>query len=177
MRADSTNRHHMNQTLGSLVRALVAFIATAVLFAGCATAHPHVKVIAMSQSRTVAAKKPEVLVFMEVVNPTSRELSLSRLDYQLSADHWFESNGSVDLARRVAARSSTVVEISVPIAELEGKSSPGVPYRLRGRLFARADHVERSWKVDAAGELQTRAATFVVPGSGARIGDRTEDSE
>ena len=140
----------------------------------CASARPHVNVVAMSQSqgRGTTQGQPEVLVYMEVVNPTGRELQLSRLEYQLSADSWFESQGAVELVRRVAAKSATLVEIAVPVAELEGKSSSGVPYRLRGRLFAKANHVERSWPVDASGEIETRAATFVVSGSSTRIGSR-----
>jgi len=145
----------------------LVFLGTAAFTSGCTSVQPQVKVIAMSQAQR--AKAPEVLVYMEVVNPTKRALSLSRLDYHLSADSWFESNGTVGLSRRVAAQSSTVVEISVPVSEFEGRGSPGVPYRLVGRLFARADHVERSWKVDAAGELQTRAARFRIPGRNERV--------
>ena len=71
----------------------------------------------MSQAR---ATSPKVLVYMEVVNPTSRDLRLSRLDYRLQADTWFESQGSVQLGRSVGPKSSTVVEIAVPVRSLEG---------------------------------------------------------
>jgi len=142
--------------------------------AACTTVSPEVKVIAMSQAQSTSRSAPQVLVFMEVVNPTSRDLSLSRLDYRLSADAWFESNGTVGLSRRVAAKSSTVVEIAVPISELQGKSAVGVPYRLKGRLFARADRVERSWSVDAEGNLETRAASFRIRGTGDRVGASDE---
>jgi len=139
----------------------------------CATASPEVNVIAMSQGNS--ARSSEVVVYMEVVNPTGRDLSLSRLDYRLSADSWFESKGTVGLNRSVAARSSTVVEIAVPVAELQGSSALGVPYRLRGRLFARADRVERSWKVDASGELKTNVASFRIRGTGERVGTATDE--
>ncbi len=129
----------------------------------------------MSQAKQTRSTGPEVLVFMEVVNPTGRDLELSRLEYRLSADTWFESNGSVGLARNVAARSSTVVEISVPAYELQGRGTAGVPYRLQGRLFAHADRVERSWKVDAAGRLETHAASFRIRGAGERVGSASDD--
>lgn len=109
----------------------------------------------MSQTR--ATMSPKVLVYMEVVNPTSRDLRLSRLDYTLQADTWFESQGSVQLGRAVGPKSSTVVEIAVPVSRHDGEAD-GVLYKLKGRLFARADHVERSWNVDATGQIKTRTA-------------------
>lgn len=137
----------------------------AILGAGaCTTARPGVKVIAMSQARAATTSGPEVLVYMEVVNPTSRNLRLSRLDYRLSADSWFETRGSVQLGRAVGPKSSTVVEIAVPVRR-SGDRDGGVLYKLEGRLFARADHVEHSWAVDAAGEINARKARnrFRVP--------------
>jgi LEA14-like dessication related protein len=147
-----TNLHKL------LIAASIAFAAAA-----CTTARPAIKVIAMSQARTTSA--PKVLVYMEVVNPTSRDLRLSRLDYRLEADAWFESQGSIQLGRAVAPKSSTIVEIAVPVRRLEGQSADAVLYKLKGRLFARADHVERSWKVDATGEIKTRTARqrFRIP--------------
>ena len=118
----------------------------------------------MSQARAATTNGPEVLVYMEVVNPTSRDLRLSRLDYRLRADSWFETRGSVRLGRAIAPNSSTVVEIAVPVRRI-GKADDGVVYRLDGRLFARADHIERSWSIDAAGKIRTRSARkrFRIP--------------
>lgn len=119
----------------------------------------------MSQAQaTSAARSPEVLVYMEVVNPTGGDLRLSRLEYRLSADSWFSTEGSVHLARAVAPSSSAVIEIGVPVEHFtRGNRAPGVSYQLKGRLFARANHVERSWKVVASGEIKTRTAKFRFP--------------
>lgn len=119
----------------------------------------------MSQGQTTATtRSPEVLVYMEVVNPTGGDLRLSRLEYRLSADSWFSTQGSVRLARAVAPSSSAVIEIGVPVKHFaRGNRAPGINYQLHGRLFARANHVERSWKVAAAGEIKTRTARFRFP--------------
>lgn len=142
----------------------ILLLSIALALGACTTPRPAVKVIAMSHARAAATSGPEVLVYMEVVNPTSRDLRLSRLDYRLEADSWFETRGSVRLGRAVGPKSSTVVEIAVPVRSA-GDKADGVVYKLEGRLFARADHVERSWTVDAAGEIRTRNAQkrFRIP--------------
>lgn len=115
----------------------------------------------MSQANA-EARTQELVVFVEVVNPTSRDLKLSRLDYSLSADSWFETDGSVALSRTVQRRSSTVVEIAVPV-ERAASDADRAAYRLRGKLYALAGHVERSWRVDATGEIRTKRARFGFP--------------
>jgi hypothetical protein len=152
------------------IRRYITFLATsATLAAGCATAQPEVKVIAMSQAQARPARAKQVLVFMEVVNPTNRDLQLSRLDYRLSADSWFSTEGTVSLARAVAPNSSAVVEIAVPVDDIASRRAPGVVYKLDGRLFAHADHVERSWSVTASGEIRDQSARFRFPAPAADV--------
>lgn len=130
----------------------------------------------MSQAQARPAKQRTVLVYMEVVNPTARDLQLSRLDYRLSADAWFSTEGTVSLARAVAPRSSAVVEIAVPVDHVAARRGDGVVYQLKGRLFAQADHVERSWSVTASGEIRDRSARFRFPAS-VDVADRSGAEE
>jgi hypothetical protein len=94
-----------------------------------------------------------LVVFVEVTNPTDRNLQLSRLEYQVHADSWFESKGQVRVTREIAPKESAVVEIPVPVEHAGQVSEGKVPYSLEGRLFAVEDHVEHSWKVALHGVL------------------------
>ena len=119
---------------------------------GCATgARPRVNVLGVQETR--AAPKSGLLVFVEVVNPTSRSLTLSRLEYRVRAASWFESKGQVQLTREVGAESSTIVEIPVPVQQSVSAEDGTIPYVLEGKLFAREDRAERSWDVAVKGAL------------------------
>jgi hypothetical protein len=120
--------------------------------AGCAAgSSPRVNVLGVEESS--AAPRASLLVFVEVVNPTSRALTLSRLDYKVRASSWFESAGQVRLSREVGAESSTIVEIPVPVDRAATADGGMIPYVLEGRLFAREDRLERSWNVAVKGSL------------------------
>lgn len=119
----------------------------------CATASPRVTVLGVEQAPAPATARHSLLVFVEVVNPTQRDLHLSRLEYRVRAASWFESAGQVQLAREVGAGESAVVEIPVPMREAGAAQGGSVPYTLEGKLFALEDHVERSWKVQVRGAL------------------------
>jgi hypothetical protein len=112
-----------------------------------------VTVLGVEQARTPATADHSLLVFVEVVNPTQRDLHLSRLEYKVRASSWFESAGQVQLARDIGAGESAVVEIPVPMRQSSGGHDGSVPYTLDGKLFALEDHVERSWKVQVRGAL------------------------
>lgn len=132
-------------------------LAVILLFAlaavGCASQGPKVQVLGV-QSTVVAASQPsQLLVFVEVVNPGSRPLELSRLEYRVSAESWFRGQGQVPVSREVPAGSSAVIEIPVPVKSGGAASAQGVAYRLEGRLFAVEDQVERSWDVEVDGKL------------------------
>ena len=134
--------------------ALLLAVATGAASASaCATASPRVTVLGVEQAPTPAAARNSLLVFVEVVNPTGRDLHLSRLEYRVHAASWFESAGQVQLARDVGAGESAVVEIPVPMRESSAARDGSVPYTLEGKLFALEDHVERSWKVQVRGAL------------------------
>jgi hypothetical protein len=103
-------------------------------------------------------------MFVEVVNPTQAQLTLSRLEYQLEASTWFRSRGKVALRRSIGPGSSAVVEIPVPVdpSRRSGRVPTGAPYELEGKLYARDNRVERSWKVKVEGSLSQSSATRLI---------------
>lgn len=144
-----------------LTSRFVALATLGLVAIGCAGASPEVKVIGLSQAggsdgaRTGAGKV--LLVFLEVVNPTNQDLRLSRFEYRLEAPEWLDAAGRVDLTRAVSSGSSTVFEVPVPLARARGRMPEGATYTLKGKIFAREDRVERSWKVRASGALASRS--------------------
>jgi hypothetical protein len=139
---------HLHRTARFLV------VAGALLTAACASGpSPHVKVLGAEQGRARGVG-PVLTVFVEVVNPTGRDLALSRLEYDLSADKLFARKGNVRVERHIGAGSTAIVEISVPVEGKVASQLRGVPYRLQGKLFAHADHMERFWTVAVSGELE-----------------------
>lgn len=145
---------------GRLLRAvaLAGFV-----LAGCgASTSPRVNVLGVQQ--TNRAPRQTLTVFVEVVNPTGQSLTLSRLEYRVRAGSWFETQGEVRVTREIGAESSAVVEIPVPVKSASVADDGNIPYTLVGRLFAREDHGERSWKVAVKGALGAMAG-----GSGAPV--------
>jgi hypothetical protein len=137
-----------------LLRSLLRFALFSVLaLSACTAASPRVTVLGVEQAPPAATTRHDLLVFVEVVNPTQRDLHQSRLEYRVHATSWFESAGQVELARDVGAGESAVVEIPVPVRHASTAHDGSIPYTLEGKLFALEDHVERSWKVAARGAL------------------------
>ena len=145
-----TRLHHRSSGIAAL--ALLAALLSA---AGCSTTGPSVKVLGVQQAQATPSQR--ITVFVEVVNPTSRELTLSRLEYRVRARSWFESEGAVALSRQIGAESSAIVEIQVPVKRVAGAGDDEtIPYTLEGKLFAREDKMERSWDVAVTGALGAR---------------------
>lgn len=141
-----------------------AIVAVSCVFlVACGGAKPRVNVLGVSEARNVAsgARNKLLVVFVEVVNPTSRDLELSRLEYDLESPSWFSTQGNVRLGRAVRAGSSAVVEIPVPVKRAAMDAPRGAAYQLQGKLFARDDSRERSWKVSVKGALSKSASNRV----------------
>lgn len=136
------------------MRLLFISVLTSLLAAACAAPSPQVKVLGVSEARTRPQPTRELVVFVEVVNPTSHDLRLSRLEYRMKADQWIDSDGHVPITRDVAAQSSMVVEIPVPVRDQGKAADTEVPYRLEGRLFVVDKRMERSWPVAVQGMLK-----------------------
>jgi len=132
---------------------------------GCSTAAPQVKVLGVSRTATTPAERRSapgertLVVFVEVVNPTQRDLHLTRMEYRMAAHPWLEAKGNVPLSREVASDSTAVVEIPVSYRDAEsGQSAPdSVPFELHGRLFSLERRVERSWHVKVSGTIDLAA--------------------
>ncbi len=131
----------------------VIMICLAVFAAGCGAAGPRVSALGVSQGTHGAAEiEPgTLLVFLEVVNPTERPLTLSRLEYHFDADAWFEAHGEVRLSRAVDAGDSVVIE--VPVRIREPVTAQAGAYVLDGRLFGTDERVERQWNVRVRGTV------------------------
>jgi len=132
---------------------LLATSGVLVVAAGCTAASPRVTVLGVEQAPRTAEVGRDLLLFVEVVNPSPRDLHLSRLEYRVRAVSWFESAGQVPLTREIGAGESAVVEIPVPVRHADTEHEGTIPYTLDGRLFAVEDHVERSWSVAVRGAI------------------------
>jgi len=122
------------------------------------------KVLGVKAPQIQQDEDSTIQVFVQVQNPTNRDLRLERLDYRLVAERWFDTSGQVSVQRMIAAGASAVVEIRVPIDEQSRNDHMrGVPYTLRARLFAVADKTEHSWNLSAKGALTASRSPYRRP--------------
>ena len=107
------------------------------LFAACHDGKsPELRVLGVQE-----APRHEV-VFVEVTNPASHVMRLTKLEYKFAADGATVSEGAVDLAREVPAGSTAVVEVPLD-------SENHTPMTLSGRLTAELDQVIHTFTVSA----------------------------
>ena len=126
-------------------------LAAVVLFAlvGCATARsPELRVLGVHEE-----SRHEV-VFVQVTNPASRPMRLTKLEYRFAAGGATVSEGELALARDVPAGEAIVVEVPVDAA-------PGAALTLRGKLTAVTDQIVRIFNVSA--EVQPAAKAPPAP--------------
>jgi LEA14-like dessication related protein len=112
-------------------------VALLLAFAGCATVRsPELRVLGVHEE-----PRHEV-VFVQVTNPASRPIQLTKLEYRFAAGRETISEGELDLARDVPAGEAIVVEVPVV-------TSTGEPLTLRGKLTAVTDRIVRIFNVSA----------------------------
>jgi hypothetical protein len=94
----------------------------------------------------VLGARPHEVVFVQVSNPASSPMRLSKLDYAFLADNRTVSTGEVPLdEREVPAGAAIVVEIP-----LDGDAADaGKPMTLSGTLTAEVDEIVRDFDVRA----------------------------
>ena len=139
----------------------------ALVLLGCSGASPNVAVLGVARPAAPVAAKKRLVVYVEVHNSLGRHLEFSRLEYRLSAQPWFATDGNVEIKRAIGAGSSAVVEIEVPV-EIDGDTAAAdVAYTLDGRLYAQEDRIERSWKVRVHGLLQGGSSPDSADGASA----------
>lgn len=122
----------------SMLRLLLVLSLVAPVAAGCQpTRPPELRVLGVHSA-------PASQVFVQVTNPASRPLRLTRLEYTFASakSGTTLSHGEVALAREIPAGAAVVVEVP-----LDAESSE--PLTLRGRLTAELDQIVRTFKLAA----------------------------
>jgi LEA14-like dessication related protein len=116
---------------------LVASIAGGAGGMGCRSAGaPELRVVG------VHAEPRHDVVFVQVTNPASHAMRLTKLEYTFAADGATVSEGELSLAREVPAGAAVVVEIP-----LDGTSEK--PLTLSGKLTAELNQIVQIFSVSA----------------------------
>jgi hypothetical protein len=115
--------------------------AVAIVLALAATAcqpprSPQVTVLGVRE-----APRHEV-VFVQVTNPASRPMRLSKLDYTFASQGTQIASGELVIARDLAAGAAAVIEVPL-------ESGTTGPITLRGTLVAELDQIVRTFTVSA----------------------------
>jgi hypothetical protein len=116
---------------------LVLSVFLAAVVGACATSRtPELRVLGVQDQ-----PRHEV-VFVQVTNPASRPMRLTKLEYTFAAANTniIVSEGELELAREVPAGEAVVVEVPLDAA-------PDQPLTLRGKLTAELDRIVRTFKV------------------------------
>lgn len=105
--------------------------------AGCTTAEsPSLRVLGVHDTA-----RREV-VFVQVTNPRSHAMRLTKLEYAFASQGATVSTGEMALSRDVPANSTVVVEIPLDVNSQGGLT-------LRGKLTAVIDEIVKSFAVSA----------------------------
>lgn len=124
-----------------MFRSLALLLLALPLAFGCATARsPELRVLGIQEAR-----RHEIL-FVQVTNPASRPMRLTKLEYRFAAGSATVSEGELALAREVPAGEAIVVEVPI---EVSGTAGPREPLTLRGKLTAVTDQIVRIFNVSA----------------------------
>jgi hypothetical protein len=122
---------------GAVRRSPLALAFALALVAGCHPgASPELRVLGVQEQT-----RHEV-VFVQVTNPASRTMHLTKLEYTFAADGATVSTGEVSLAREVPAGTAVVVEIPLD-------SPSDLPMTLSGKLTAELDQIVEIFSVSA----------------------------
>ena len=90
----------------------------------------------------VHAEPRQDIVFVQVTNPASRPMRLTRLEYTFAADGAKVSEGAMALAREVPAGAAVVVEIPLD-------SPSEKPMTMSGKLTAELNQIVQIFSVSA----------------------------
>jgi hypothetical protein len=127
-----------------MFRSLALLLLALPLAFGCATARsPELRVLGIQEAR-----RHEIL-FVQVTNPASRPMRLTKLEYRFAAGSATVSKGELALAREVPAGEAIVVEVPIEVPGAAGAAGPREPLTLRGKLTAVTDQIVRIFNVSA----------------------------
>jgi len=82
------------------------------------------------------------VVFLQVTNPASRAMRLTKLEYTFASQGTRIASGEVLLARDLAAGAAAVVEVPL-------EANAAGPVTLKGTLVAELDQIVRTFTVSA----------------------------
>lgn len=134
--------HDRGVVMSRLAVALALVVGIAVT--ACSAAQtPSVRVLGVHE-----AQRREV-VFVQVTNPASKPMRLTRLDYVFASSQGTVSEGAVPLARELPANSAVVLEVP-----LSGDAPDGEMMTLSGKLTATVDTIVKSFSVKAKIEAE-----------------------
>jgi LEA14-like dessication related protein len=119
-----------------MVRSFAFAIACALALVACTPKGPEVRVLGVHEARQ------HEVVFVQVTNPASRSMRLTKLEYTFASQGTTVSKGALPLSRDVPAGAAVVVEVPLDLA-LEG------PMTLRGKLTTELDQIVRTFTVSA----------------------------
>jgi LEA14-like dessication related protein len=112
-------------------------VCLALLAGGChAAKSPELRVLGLNEASA------SQVVFVQVTNPESRPMRLTKLEYKFAAAGATVSHGEVPLGRDVPAGAAVVVEVPL---ELETHR----PLVLTGKLVAELDQMVREFQISA----------------------------
>jgi LEA14-like dessication related protein len=112
----------------------VGFLVAAAIAGGCQHASPQLHVLGVQSSAL------REVVFVQVTNPTSRPMKLTKLEYTFAADGATVSTGEVELSRDVQPGAAVLVEVPL-------EAAPSKPMTLTGQLTAELDQIVRIFSV------------------------------
>lgn len=124
-------------------RLVVALVIGIAITACTGAKSPSLRVLGVHE-----ASRHEV-VFVQVTNPASKPMRLTRLDYVFASQGQTFSEGAVPLARELPANSAVVVEVP-----LMGDAPLGETITLKGKLTATVDQIVKSFAVTAKIEAE-----------------------
>jgi hypothetical protein len=112
----------------------------------CASSKPYVSVVGTAQAPGDSAER-QLVVVVEIHNPTGTPLRLSELEYTLGRHGTpMNTRGRVQLRDTVAPGHTSTVDIAVPLA---AGSSAAAAYDINGHLHGYAGDLEMNWKIAA----------------------------
>ena len=116
----------------------------AVLVALAAACHaggsPELRVLGMHDNPAA-----QQVVFVQVTNPASHAMRLTKLEYTFAASGATVSAGEVPLARDVPGDSTVVVEVPLEASAVPTEKA----LKLEGKLTAEQDEMVRTYSVEA----------------------------
>ena len=117
-------------------------VALAVVTAAChAGGSPELRVLGMHDSDA------QQVVFVQVTNPASHAMRLTKLEYKFEASGATVSTGEVPLSRDVPADSTVVVEVPLDAANVPAGEKTTL--KLEGKLTAQTEEITRTFPVEA----------------------------